>query len=113
MSNKYPGVYTLVDEAASYPGGLLDFYEFLKNELNYPDQASSKGVEGRVFVQLIVEKNGELTNMKVVKGIGAGCDEEAMRAIAKSAPWNPAKKDGEVVRQILIQNILFKLPEGK
>ena len=111
MSNEYPGVYTLVDEVATYPGGLTDFYDFLKSELNYPDQALTKGVEGRVFVQLIVEKNGELTNLQVVKGIGAGCDEEAMRAIARSSPWNPAKKDGEIVRQILIQNILFKLPK--
>lgn len=108
MSSKYPGAYTLVDEPASFPGGLVEFYKFLSSEMNYPDSALAEGVEGRVFVQLIVEENGELTNLQVVKGIGAGCDEEALRAIAKSSPWNPGLIDGKPVRQILIQNILFK-----
>ena len=113
MSSKFPGAYTLVDEPARYPGGIDAFYKFLKSEMSYPDSALANGVEGRVFVQLIVEENGELTNLQVVKGIGAGCDEEAMRAIAKSSPWNPGIKDGKPVRQILIQNVLFGLRNVK
>ncbi|WP_370088600.1 energy transducer TonB [Ekhidna sp.] len=113
MSSKYPGVYTIVDEPASFPGGLVAFYDFLDSEMGYPETALKEGVEGRIFVELIVEENGELTNMRVAKGIGSGCDEEAMRAIAKSSPWNPGKINGKPVRQILIQNILFKLEDGK
>ncbi len=113
MSSKHPGAYTLVDEPASYPGGIEKLYKYLRSELNYPKDALAEGVEGRVFVQLIVEKDGELTNLQVVKGIGAGCDEEAMRVIAKSSPWNPGQIDGKPVRQILIQNILFGLDNGQ
>lgn len=112
MSSKYPGVYTLVDEPASYPGGIEELYKYLNAELSYPDSALTARVEGRVFVQLIVEKNGELTNLQVVKGIGAGCDEEAMKVIAKSSPWEPGQIDGIPVRQIMIQNILFRLDKN-
>lgn len=113
VNSQYPDAYTLVDQSASFPGGLDAFYKFLISELNYPDSALTAGVEGRVFVQLIVEENGELTNLQVVKGIGGGCDEEAVRALAESSPWNPGQIDGKPVRQILIQNILFKYQKGK
>ncbi|WP_436514622.1 energy transducer TonB [Ekhidna sp. To15] len=113
ISSKYTGVYTLVDQPAIFPGGHKAFFKFLRSEMKYPESALEDEVEGRVFVQFIVEENGELTNLQVVKGIGAGCDEEAMRALAKSSPWNAGQIDGKPVRQIMIQNILFGLDNAK
>ena len=107
-----PDAYTIVDKPASFPDGHKSLHKFLKSEMNYPELALENGVEGRVFVQLIVEENGELTSLQVVKGIGSGCDEEALRVIAKSSPWNPGQIDGKPVRQILFQYMLFELEDG-
>lgn len=104
-------VYTIVDEPARFKGGLNALYEFLAEELNYPDTAISMDIEGRVFVQFIIEKDGRLTEIQTVKGIGAGCDEEAERALAESSPWEPGTIGGQPVRQKMILNILFKIPK--
>lgn len=98
-------------EPASFPGGLEAYGSFLSENLKYPKQARKMGIEGRVFVQFIVETDGSISNVEVVKGIGAGCDDEAVRVIKEFPKWNPAKKDGKLVQQKFIQNILFKLPK--
>ncbi len=100
--------YILVDEPASYPGGFKAWEKYLRDNLKYPTEAMRQGVEGRVFVQFIVETDGRGSDIRVVKGIGAGCDEEALRLIKEMPIWIPARKDGVLVRQIMIQNILFK-----
>lgn len=104
-------VFTIVEEAASFPGGLDAWVGYLQENMKYPEQAQRLGVQGRVFVQFIVEKNGSLSEFKVVKGIGAGCDNEALRMIKESPNWNPGMLDENPVRQKMIQNILFKLKE--
>lgn len=96
-----------VEESATYPGGITGFYEFLKTNLQYPREAHRMGLEGRVFVEFIIEKDGSITEAKVVKGIGAGCDEEALRVVNLMPNWIPAKIDGAPVRQKMIHNILF------
>jgi len=101
-------IFTIVEEPAGFPGGLSAFYAFLKKEIKYPRQAQRMGIEGRVFVQFVVERDGRLTDIKVVKGIGAGCDEEAVRVLKASPKWKPGKQRGRAVRQKMIQNILFK-----
>ena len=101
-------IFTIVEEPASFPGGITAFYGYLKKELKYPRQAQRMGIEGRVFVQFVVEKDGTLTDIQVVKGIGAGCDEEALRVLKNSPKWKPGKQRGKAVRQKMIQNILFK-----
>lgn len=101
-------IFTIVEESASFPGGITAFYGYLKKELKYPRQAQRMGIEGRVFVQFVVERDGTLTDIHVVKGIGAGCDEEAVRVLKESPKWKPGKQRGKPVRQKMIQNILFK-----
>ena len=96
------------EESASFPGGITAFYGYLKKTLKYPRQAQRMGIEGRVFVQFVVERDGSLTDIHVVKGIGAGCDEEAVRVLKNSPKWKPGKQRGKPVRQKMIQNILFK-----
>ena len=105
---KVDEIFTIVEEPASFPGGIEAFYAYLNKELKYPRQAQRMGIEGRVFVQFVVERNGELTDVKVVKGIGAGCDEAAMEVLKNSPKWKPGKQRGKPVRQKMVQNILFK-----
>lgn len=101
-------IFTIVEESASFPGGLSAWAEFLKDNLKYPRQAQRMGIEGRVFIQFIVERDGSLTDIHVIKGIGAGCDEEAVRVLKESPKWKPGKQRGQAVRQKYIQNIQFK-----
>ena len=67
------------------------------------------GIEGKVFVQFVVDSDGKLTNVQAVKGIGGGCDEEAVRVIKESLPWNPGLQQGEKVGVRMILPITFKL----
>jgi protein TonB len=89
-------------------GGYNNFYDILKKNMKYPRPAQQKSIQGRVYVQFVVGKNGELTDMRVIKGIGGGCDEEAMRVI-KLAKWNPGKQRGVPVRVRMTQPIIFQL----
>ena len=109
IDEKQDEIFIIVDEPASYPGGLEAFTEFLKSEMKYPEQAQRLGVEGRVFVQFVVEKDGSLSDVIVAKGIGAGCDKEAVRVLEKSSVWEPGKMKGRAVRMKIVMPINFKL----
>lgn len=90
-------------------GGLAAFYRFLGNTMNYPVQARRGGVQGEVFVQFIVEKDGTITNSKIIKRIGGGCDEEVLRVMEQAPKWNPGRQKGKPVRQRYTLPIIFKL----
>jgi len=97
------------EQSASPIGGFEAFYKYVGENTRYPSMARRQEIEGRVFVEFVIAKNGALTEVKVVKGIGGGCDEEAAR-IVKSAPaWNPGKQRGKPVRQRYTLPIIFKL----
>jgi protein TonB len=66
-------------------------------------------VEGKVFVEFVIGKDGQITDVIVIKGIGAGCDEEAVRIIQSSPPWNPGRQRGKPVKQRMVLPIIFKL----
>jgi TonB family protein len=107
---KYPvDVFTIVEETATPKEGLTAFYEYVKNNLRYPAEARRKGVEGKVFVQFVINIDGSLSEFKVVKGIGSGCDEEAVRIIKESPAWNPGKQRGIPVKQRYTMPFLFRL----
>lgn len=100
--------YTELEIQSEYPGGLKPYFEFLGRNMKYPKQARRKGIQGRVYIQFTIEKDGALSDFEVIKGIGGGCDEEALRVLKMSKEWIPAKFRGQVIRSKLIQNILFK-----
>ena len=102
-------VFTVVEEAASFNGGVDGLSKYLSENLKYPTQAKDQGVEGVVYVQFIVEEDGSLSNVEILKGIGAGCDEEAKRIIEASPKWIPGKQQGKLVRQKMLQKLVFKL----
>jgi TonB family protein len=103
-------VYLVAEEPAAPQGGLTAFYEAIQKELKYPGEAMRNGVMGKVFIEFVVEKDGSLSNHRIVKGIGVGCDEEALRALKTiNIPWNPARNRGEVVRSKIVVPVTFKL----
>ncbi|GAB2558348.1 energy transducer TonB [Spirosoma aerophilum] len=87
-----------VEQQPEYPGGMEALRNFLGKNLNYPRQAASAGVAGRVYVSFVVNTDGSLTDLQVVKGIGFGCDEEAVRVMRKMPNWRPGKQAGRAVR---------------
>jgi protein TonB len=102
-------IFSVVEESAAPKGGINAFYEYVKSKMKYPAQARRMGIEGRVFVEFVIERDGRLTDVKALKGIGAGCDEEAVRIVQSSPPWNPGKQRGKPVRQRYVIPIFFKL----
>ena len=102
-------IFTIVEDQPAPKGGMAAFYEFVGKKLKYPAQARRMGIEGKVFVEFVVDKDGTITDVKAIKGIGAGCDEEAIRVIQSSPKWNPGKQRGRPVKVRMILPITFKL----
>jgi len=102
-------IFQIVEDPAMPPGGYAAFYEYVGKKMKYPSQARRMGIEGKVYVQFVVDKDGSLTDVKAVKGIGAGCDEEAVRVIQAAPKWSPPKQRGKPVKQRIILPITFKL----
>jgi protein TonB len=102
-------IFTIVEDQPLPNGGYAAFYKFIGDRLKYPAQARRMGIEGKVFVQFVVDKDGTLTEVKAVKGIGAGCDEEAERVIRGAPKWKPGKQRGRSVKVRMILPITFKL----
>ena len=102
-------IHDIVESMPSFEGGIAEFYKFVGNNLKYPAQARRMGIEGKVFVHFIIDKDGSLSDIKVVRGIGAGCDEEVVRIVQMSPKWNPGKQRGRPVRVRMMLPITFKL----
>jgi len=101
------------DVLPEFPGGIQGFYRYVGENMRYPTLARSTGVEGRVYISFIVDEEGNVRNVKVVKGIGAGCDAEAQRVIVNAPAFTPGLKDGEPVAVRIVLPIIFKLADNK
>jgi len=101
--------YLFVEISAAPIGGMKSFYQYLAENIKYPSQASRMNIEGRVFVEFVIQKDGSLSDVRAIKGIGAGCDEEAVRVVQNAPAWNPGKQRGKPVKQRYTLPIIFKL----
>jgi protein TonB len=97
-------IFTVVEEQPGYPGGDEARIKFLQDNIKYPEEAKELGVSGKVFVTFVVEVDGSITDVRVLRGIGAGCDEEAIRVVKSMPRWVPGKQRGQPVR------VQFNLP---
>jgi protein TonB len=104
-------VFVVVEEMPQYPGGFGEFYLFMADNLNYPPQATRMEIEGRVYVEFTVDQNGALDDIRVVKGIGAGCDEEAVRVMKLVPKFIPGKQRGKPVKVRMVLPIYFKMAD--
>lgn len=102
-------IFDIVETLPEPVGGYAKFYQFLAENLVYPRVALKNRVEGKVFVQFVIEKDGSLTNLKVLKGIGSGCDQEAIRVLTTVPNWEPGKQRGRKVRVFRTIPIIFRL----
>jgi periplasmic protein TonB len=97
-------IYTFVQEYPIFPGGDLARRSFIQKNIRYPKLAVQNKIQGKVYVSFIVEKNGSVSNVRVVQGIGAGCDDEAIRVVMMMPRWKPGKSQGHEVR------VLYNMP---
>jgi protein TonB len=91
-------IFTVVESMPEFPGGTGELYKYLGKSIKYPPLAKESGIQGRVFVNFVVEPNGSISNVKILRGIGGGCDEEAMRVVKSMPSWKPGKQRGKAVR---------------
>ena len=93
------------------PGGTAGWGKYLQKNMKYPPVARENNITGRVIVSFVVEKNGDLSDVKVLRGIGGGCDEEAVRVLKASPAWKPGVQNGRSVRCTFTMPIFFQLPQ--
>ncbi len=92
-----------------YVGGMDAFYKYLTDNLRYPEQAKADNIQGRVLIRFVVMNDGSIVNVEVARGIGGGCDEEAVRVVKAMPKWKPAVSDGKPVNVQYALPITFKL----
>lgn len=104
-------IFSIVENQAEPKGGIKAFYDAVSNDLEgrYPQQAIDMGIEGVVYIQFVIEKDGSLSNLQAVKGIGAGCDELAVEILENNGDWIPGKQNGKTVRSRRVIPIRFVL----
>ncbi len=90
--------FVVVEEAPAFPGGDEARIKYFMENVKYPKEARDKGIQGTVYVNFVVEKDGSVTGVNLLRGIGGGCDEEAVRVVKDMPKWIPGKQRGEVVR---------------
>ena len=94
-----PEIFTIVEEMPEFPGGgEAAMYKYLGKNLKYPPMAKDAGIQGIVYVTFVVKEDGKIDNVKVLRGIGGGCDESAIAVVEKMPKWNPGKQRGKAVR---------------
>lgn len=102
-------VFTAVEQQAEFPGGYAKLVKFLKDNIKYPSSARRMGIEGKVYVKFIVDKEGAISNIEILKGINADLDKEAVRVIKLMPPWKPGRQNGRSVKSPFVLPVSFKL----
>ena len=104
-------VFVFVEDQPSFPGGDKARIKYLQENIHYPEEAKEAGVQGTVFITFIVEKDGRITNVKVLRGLGGGLDEESVRVIKSMPIWEPGRQRGKAIRCQFIMPIRFMLAD--
>ncbi len=90
-------LFTVIEEMPQFPGGEEKLFEYMSRNIRYPIKARETGITGRVYITFVIDRNGNVKDPKILRGIGGGCDEEALRVIRLMPPWIPGKQDGKNV----------------
>jgi periplasmic protein TonB len=97
-------IFLVVEQQPEFPGGYAALNRFLHEQIKYPNPARELNIQGTVYVSFVVEPDGSISNITLLRGIGAGCDEEAMRVVSEMPRWSPGKQRNKPVR------VRFNLP---
>lgn len=98
VEEEEPTVFTIVEEMPSFPGGEAELFKYLGKTVKYPPMAQDAGITGVVYMTFVVDEHGKVKDPKVLRGIGGGCDEEAIRVVKAMPNWEPGKQRGKPVR---------------
>ena len=102
-------IFTVVEQMPEFPGGVAEMTRFIQKNIKYPMMARESDIQGRVYINFVVEPDGSVSNVTVMRGIGGGCDEEAVRIVNMMPKWNPGKQRGVAVRCSFTVPIVFRL----
>lgn len=111
--NEFPedtsnAIHRIVDQSAEFPGGMTEQMSWIANNLTYPESTVQKGIEGRVVIDLVIEKDGSIGKVRVLKSVDRNLDLAAVRLAKRMPKWKPAKINGEPVRSYVSIPIIFK-----
>ena len=104
-------IFSVVENEPEYPGGEKALYNYIIKTVKYPKSALDKGIEGTVIVEFVVEKDGSLSHIKVLRGVHPALDSEAVSIVRQMPKWEPGKQRGKSVRSVYRVPIEFKLAE--
>jgi len=106
VEEKAPEIFTVVEEMPEFPGGAMEMMKYIQKNIQYPQMAKEAGLSGKCFLKFVVNGNGNITDVQVLKGVpGCGeCDREAIRVVKSMPNWKPGKQNGRSV------NVFFNLP---
>ena len=106
-------IYQVVEVMPEFPGGMDKMAKYLSENIKYPEEAKEKNICGRVFIEFVIEKDGSVSNVNVMRSIGGGCDEEGVRVVKAMPKWKPGLMKGKPVRVHYVLPINFKLDDRK
>lgn len=106
-----PEIYTIVEEAAEFPGGRTAMNEYFMKNLRYPQEALDKGIQGKCYVEFIIDTDGKISDAKIKKSIAPELDAEALRLVEEMPPFIPARDKGKAVKSRFILPVTFKIQE--
>ena len=109
QDNVSDSIYKNVEEMPEFPGGEDALLRYVQRSIRYPSYAAENEIQGMVLVEFIVNEVGFIENIKVLKGIKGGCDEEALRIVKSMPKWKPGKKDGYAVKTYYTVSVPFKI----
>jgi len=106
-----PEIFTIVEEQAEFPGGIAELGKYIQKNLQYPAMAREAGISGKCFLKFVVNENGDISNVEVLKGVSgcSDCDKEAMRVVRSMPKWKAAKMTGRSVKCYFNLPISFKI----
>ena len=106
-------IFTVVEKSPEYPGGTKEMFQFLGENIKYPEAAVKANVSGKVFVNFVVTSEGEIKDITILKGLGFGADAEAVRVVSQMPRWKPGSQDGKPVNVRYNLPIMFQLDDDK
>ena len=106
-------VYQIVDKMPEFPGGEKALLNYISENIVYPQSAKDKNISGRVFVSFVIEKDGSVSDVKVMRGIDEECDAEAIRVVKAMPKWKPGMDNGKPVKVSYMLPVNFKLTDGE
>lgn len=109
QTKKNDMLFSVVEVMPQYPGGQIAMMKYIMENMKYPEQAMKKGIQGRVAVSFIVEKDGSISNVRPILSVHPLLNKEAVRVVKSMPKWSPGKQNGKPVRVRFVVPVMFKL----